>query len=619
MSPAQYQIIFQPIGRRVHVDAGTDLLSAAQLAGVDLLAVCGGLGICGSCKVILVNGQLTPLTAAEEEALDADQLARGYRLACQASPLSDVRLEVPSESLPAGQRLQVEGQSAGVELHPAVTALDVRVDEPGDDDFRADLTRVLDAAGLSAGVDASPAALAQLSTALRENDWQIRLAVSRALSPAFNPAINEGARPRLIGAFAPGTPLLGLAVDMGSTKLAVYLLDLQTGALLGQTGLMNPQIAYGEDVVSRIAYANRSEKHRLQLQTRLIDAINEAAAGMCTQAGCSTENIVDAVLVGNTAMHHFAAGLPVAQLGAAPYVPAVSTPLSFPAAGIGPKLAPGAQVYLPANIAGYVGADHTAALLSSGILDETQTAALVDIGTNTEISVFHQGRILSCSTASGPAFEGAHIRDGMRAAPGAIDKVKITPDDVQISTIGGAAPAGICGTGILQAVAEMLDAGLINERGMLNRSDSRLRIVDIRAEFVLALAGVTASGRDIGVTRKDVNEIQLAKGAIRSGIDILLKEAGLEAEQVQRWIIAGAFGTWLDLGSAVRIGMFPRVPLERFEQVGNAAGMGARRMLLDAGTREEAARIAERAEYVELTVYPGFTDVFLRNMWFAGE
>ncbi|MEM5773383.1 MAG: ASKHA domain-containing protein [Anaerolineaceae bacterium] len=614
MSPAQYQIIFQPIGRRISIDAGADLLSAAQLAGVDLLAVCGGLGICGTCKVILVSGQLTPPTAAEEEALDSDQLARGYRLACQASPLSDVRLEVPPESLPAGQRLQVEGQSAGVELHPAVTALDVSVDEPGGDDFRSDLTRVLDAAGLSAGVDASPAALAQLSTVLRENDWQVRLAISRALSPA----INEGARPRLAGAFAPGAPLLGLAVDMGSTKLAVYLLDLQTGALLGQTGLMNPQIVYGEDVVSRIAYANRSDKHRLQLQTRLIEAVNQAAAGLCGQAGLSTENIVDAVLVGNTAMHHFAAGLPVAQLGAAPYVPAVSTPLSFPAAGIGLKLTPGALAYLPANIAGYVGADHTAALLSSAMVDDTQTIVLVDIGTNTEISVLHQGRMLSCSTASGPAFEGAHIRDGMRAAPGAIDKVKITPDGVQISTIGGAAPAGICGTGILQAVAEMLEAGLINERGMLNRSDSRLRIAELRAEYVLAPAGISASGRDIGVTRKDVNEIQLAKGAIRSGIDILLKEAGVEVDQVGRWIIAGAFGTWLDLGSAVRIGMFPRVPLERFEQVGNAAGMGARRMLLDARTREEAARIAERAEYVELTVYPGFTDVFLGNMWFKG-
>jgi uncharacterized 2Fe-2S/4Fe-4S cluster protein (DUF4445 family) len=458
------------------------------------------------------------------------------------------------------------------------------------------------------------AALSLLSETLRKQDWHIKLAVGDEGLPGLS-----GCRRWLAGTFAPSTKLLGLAVDLGSTKLAFYLVDLATGFTLAQTGVMNPQIAYGEDVVSRIAFANHSEENRRLLQTRLVNIINQTAAGLCELAGASTEQVVDAVLAGNTAMHHFISGLPVRQLGAAPYIPSVSTPLSFPAAEIGLEFAPGARVYLPANIAGYVGADHTAALLSSGITDGQGSSVLVDIGTNTEISLVHQGCVYSCSTASGPAFEGAHIHDGMRAAPGAIDRVHIRPDGVHFSTIQNAAPTGICGTGILQAVSEMLDASLLDERGRLNRHDSRIRIADGRTEFVLVPAEQSGSGREILVTRNDVNEIQLAKGAIRSGIDILLRVAGLDAAHIDRWVIAGAFGTWLDLPSAIRIGMFPEVPLERFRQVGNAAGMGAKQMLLDSRTRDESARLAAGVEYVELTVYPGFTDIFLQNMYFPNR
>ncbi len=606
MTDTSFIVDFEPIGRRIPVKPGTDLLTAAQLAGVDLLAVCGGTGLCGACRVRLVSGELTPLTSSEKQALDATQTAQGYRLACQAQPLSDVRLEVPPESLPNGQKMQVDGHESDLQIDPIITSFDLMVNPPDLHDLRSDLTRVLDVLE-GEPPDAGIAALAQLSTVLRREDWRgVRLALGKTPQRGY-----------LAGSFASGVRLLGLAVDMGSTKLAFYLVDLASGATLAQTGVMNPQISYGEDVVSRIAFANRSEENRLLLQTRLVDTIRQTAAELCAQSGVQTGQIVDAVLVGNTAMHHFFSGLPVHQLGASPYVPAVSDPLLLRADEVGLAFAPGMRVYLPANIAGYVGADHTAALLSSRVYKDGSPQVLVDIGTNTEISLVHAGKTYTCSTASGPAFEGAHIRDGMRAAPGAIDSLQITQKGVQVSTIGAARPVGICGTGILKAISEMLDAGLLDERGMLNRADVRVRALGRSAEFPLVSAEQSGHGREIVVTRKDVNEIQLAKGAIRSGIDILLAEAGLDACQVQQWVIAGAFGTYLDLGSAVRIGMFPDVPLERFHQVGNAAGMGAKQMLLAQHMRTEASRIASGVRYVELTAYPVFTEIFLQNMYFG--
>ena len=598
-------IEFQPGGRRVHVPAGTDLLTAAQHAGVDLLAVCGGLGICGGCLLRLVSGELTSLTASEQQTLHPDQVKQGFRLACQAAPLSDVRLEVPPESQPAGQKLQVEGQEGRLVFDPAVKPIDLSVPPPNLHDLRSDFSRVCKLPGVDASLQANLAALGQLSETLRRNEWLVRLAAGRAEDHRY-----------LAGTFSPETSLLGLAVDMGSTKLAFYLVDLGTGATLAQRGVMNPQIAYGEDVVSRIAFANRSEENRLLLQSRLVQTIQKTADELCEGSGCQPGQITDSVLVGNTAMHHFFCGLPVQQLGASPYVPAVSESLSIPAGEVGLTFAPGARLYLPANIAGYVGADHTAALLSSRVYIDGEPRVLVDIGTNTEISLVYRDHIYTCSTASGPAFEGAHIRDGMRAAPGAIDSLQITAAGVQVSTIAGAKPVGICGTGILKAVSEMLDAGLLDERGMLNRGDPRVRMHDRTTEFPLVPAEESGSGREIAVTRKDVNEIQLAKAAIRSGIDILLAQAGLDAAQVALWVIAGAFGTYLDLGSAVRIGMFPGVPLDRFSQVGNAAGMGARQMLLAYGCRSEAREIIQRVHYVELTATPTFTETFLQHMYF---
>ncbi len=448
-----YTVDLEPVGRRVQVSPGENLLDAAQKAGVDLVTACGGVGICATCLVRLVSGQLSEPTLTEEAELSPEQAAEGFRLACQAEPLSDVRIDIPPESLPAAQKMQVDGQENALSLDPGVIAVDLTLQPPNLEDLRSDLTRVEDALS-SRGwtpLRADLAVVSNLSERLRAQDWSVRL----ALQPQA-----EGAKgAHLIAALKPGQSLLGLAVDMGSTKLAVYLVDLESGATLAKTGAMNPQIAYGEDVVSRIAFANKSAANRQLLQTRLVDTLNEVSRQLCNQVGASREQIVDAVLVGNTAMHHFFSGLPVEQLGAAPYIPSVSEPFEARAAEVGLEISTGARFYLPANIAGYVGADHTSALLAAQAFAADKTLALVDIGTNTEISLVHQGKILTCSTASGPAFEGAHIHDGMRAAPGAIERVTISNGQVSSVTIGGKPPVGICGTGILTALSQMLELG----------------------------------------------------------------------------------------------------------------------------------------------------------------
>jgi uncharacterized 2Fe-2S/4Fe-4S cluster protein (DUF4445 family) len=310
-------------------------------------------------------------------------------------------------------------------------------------------------------------------------------------------------------------------------------------------------------------------------------------------------------------MHHLVLGLPVTQLGLAPYVPALSDSYNLKARELGLDLAAGASVHLLPNIAGFVGADHVAMLLATGIHETGEITVGLDIGTNTEIALAVNGRLLSCSCASGPAFEGAHIRDGMRAAPGAIERVRLVDGQVEYQTIDDAAPVGICGSGILDGVAELRRIGVLQPSGgMVMDGHPRLRGTGADTEFVLAPAGERGAPHDIVITRRDINEVQLAKAAIRAGIEVLLEAAGLNADRVEQVVVAGAFGTYLDVDSALAVGMFPPLPRERFVQVGNAAGMGAKHVLLSRRSREIAGRIARWVEYIELTTHPGFVKVY---------
>ena len=619
----------QPIGRRVTMKTGVSLLEVAQSAGVELMSICGGVGACDTCKIRLVSGDLSPLTPTEKEAFTQSELGEGYRLACQAFPLTDVKIEIPPDSLTTPQRLQVEGEELSLQIEPAVVSFDLAIQPPTINDLRSDATRLIDSLKQITGqseIRIGYPLLMELSEKIRSNNWHANFAMRNEEIIACLPYSKFGEKPSL----------LGLAIDIGTTKVAAYLVDLTSGKTISKTGAMNPQIAFGEDVISRIAYANAHDqvtsqsppvKGRNLLQSRLIDTLNTLIINMCEEAGSdlspvSPHQIVEAVIVGNTAMHHFFAGLPVNQLGASPYVPAVSESMEIEVRDIGLEIAPGAYIYLPPNIAGYVGADHVAMLLAtvfSEFAEKTnagQSIIALDIGTNTEISLVHKGELLCCSCASGPAFEGAHIRDGMRAAPGAIERVQISEESVRIKTIGDQPPVGICGSGILDSISEMRKAGIIDYRGSFIRGNPRVRSVNDHCEYLLAPAKDSGHNKDIVVTRKDVNEIQLAKGAIRAGIDILLATAGIKALDIDQFIIAGAFGTYIDIKSAINIGMFPTLPLEKFHQVGNAAGMGAKQMLLSKTRRKVAKEIISRIKYIELSNHPDFTDVYSRSLFF---
>jgi uncharacterized 2Fe-2S/4Fe-4S cluster protein (DUF4445 family) len=595
---------FEPLGQRYLCPDGTLLLDAARQAGVQLVALCGGQGTCGRCLVQVREGQAPPPSSVEQARLTAAELEAGYRLACQLRVIDDLRIHIPVESLSTSQRTQVEGQESAIELDPPVNSVELQVAPPTLADLRADADRVCDALAAStgrSGVRIAWPVLRDLPTRLRAQDWRT-VAVLR--------------HSEVVALLRPGEGPFGLAVDVGTTKLAAYLVDLTTGRTLAAQGAMNPQIAYGEDVMARLTYARQHETGAADLQTSVIRAIDVLLRELCSRTGSRSAQVVEAVVVGNTAMHHLLLGLPTRQLGEAPYVAAVREPLDVRAHDLGLSLAPGAYVHLLPNIAGFVGADHVAMLLATGIPNSDGSVLGLDIGTNTEVALRANGRFLTCSTASGPAFEGAHIRHGMRAAAGAIERLRIVNSNVEYETIEGSPPVGLCGSGILDAVAQMRLAGVLDERGgFRHNAHVRVRDGERGAEFLLVPAAESGTGQDIVLTRTDVGQIQLAKGAICAGINVLLDEAQIRAEELDEVIVAGAFGTYIDTESAIAIGLLPSLCRDRFRQVGNAAGMGAKRVLVSQAERRRARRLACELEYLELTNDPRFSIQFAEAMF----
>jgi uncharacterized 2Fe-2S/4Fe-4S cluster protein (DUF4445 family) len=588
-----YTVDFEPVGRRGQFSGDQNLLECARQLSVDLVSICGGIGSCDHCKVQVVTGKVSKPTLEEEAELGISALEEGYRLACQTYPLGDVKLHVPPESLTTPQRTQIEGLDVDVEPDPPVRGLEAHLTPPTLESPQADaqnLWGVLAAHGIDEGtIDFQ--VQQTLSTKIRENNWQVK-------------AVLRGEEIVAVG--APSTHWLGLAVDIGTTKVAGYLMDLESGQTLASKGLMNPQISYGEDVVSRIVAASKSPTDAAKLQFLLTEALSQLAADLCAEVDRKPTEIVESVVVGNTAIHHLFLGLTVKQLGLAPYVPTVDTAINVKAREIGLELAPGAYVHLLPNIAGYVGADHVAMLLATRLADAKQTTLAIDIGTNTEICLTHKGKMTSVSCASGPAFEGAHIKFGMRAAPGAIEHVRLDGGRLEVQTIGGDAPVGICGSGLLDVVAQ-LRLNEVIQRGGKMEAHPLVRRKDGKPEFLLAeRQGLD----DITLTQKDVRELQLAKAAIRLGIQSLVEAEELEESDLEQVIIAGAFGTFIDVKSAITIGMLPNLPLERFIQVGNAAGTGARLALISKTEREKANEIARKDNYIELAKIPNFNRKF---------
>ena len=583
-----YTVDFEPIGRRVEAARGETLLDVAQRGGIGLAAVCGGAGTCGRCVVQVMSGTVSPPSESERERVGVERVRKGYRLACQARVHGECKINVPPSSLTTQQRTQIEGRGQEVAPDPLVQSFGVQLAPATRQDLRSDATRLCDALqeqGLGC-LRVDLAAAQRLPGILRSHDWQATVAVMHD---------------KVVAVLPPHNPPLGIAVDLGSTKLAGYLVNLSNGEILAAQGMMNPQIAYGEDVMARLTYAVQHAEGGRQLQEVIVRGLDDLARMLCQRAGQDADDVIEAVIVGNTAMHHLLLGLPTAQLGTAPYVAALSEPCDLVGRDIGLAFAPDVFVHILPNIAGFVGADHGAMLLGSGIFKAADVVLGLDIGTNTEVALKVGERLYTCSTASGPAFEGAHISSGMRAAPGAIERVWIADGAVRYQVIDGLPPVGLCGSGILDAIGQLRKIGVLDDRGAMSLAHPRVRQGERGPEFVIVPRSESGNGSDIVLSRADVSEIQLAKGAMRAGAEVLMAQAGISVDDLDRIVIAGAFGSYIDVDNALRVGMFPPLPADRFDQVGNAAGVGARLVLISREQRALAAEIALQAEYVELT------------------
>jgi len=591
---------FEPVGRRGECQKKESLLACARRLGVGISSVCGGKGTCHSCRVQVLSGAVSKPTPGEKEAFSPQELKAGWRLACQTYPHTNVKVHVPAESMTTPQRLQVEGQEVTVRPQPPVRAYPIKLATPSLEAPQADADSLLQTLNQKHRLNCQRVdigALRLISDQLRSWKWQCQAAVR-----------ND----QVIALLPPRSHPLGLAIDLGTTKIAGYLVNLSDGKTLAAKGVMNPQISHGEDIISRINGAVHSPEERTQIQQLAAEAISQLGADLCAEIKARPDEIVEAVVVGNTAMHHLFLGLPVRQLALAPFTPAVSRALDVKARNLNLNFAPGAYVHLLPNLAGFVGADHVAMLLATGAARKKGPIVALDIGTNTEVSLIHDGNIVTTSCASGPAFEGGHIKYGMRAAEGAIERLQISGDSIKYQTIGETPPVGICGSGILDALAQFYLSKAVDEGGRLNADHPRVRSYRGQRQFILVSKEERSGKPAITITQHDIRELQLAKAAIRSGIQALLEASGIKEKEIKQVIIAGAFGTYINVASAIEIGMLPSLPLGRFIQVGNAAGMGAKLALISLKSRAQAKALTSRVRYIELASAPDFEHSFMQ-------
>jgi uncharacterized 2Fe-2S/4Fe-4S cluster protein (DUF4445 family) len=622
-------VVFQPSGRHGHVPLGITILEAARRIGADIEGLCGERQVCGKCKVRIETGVSEPLAVAsaprhagpwhpvEDERIDAGEKAAGMRLACVATVQGDLLVHVPEASR-AGR--PVAGKAArpmAINCDPAVRSYPVTVSEATLADPAADwerLGRALAAVHGLNGLSVDLYALRALPAAVRGAAGQVTVTVWQGREVV-------GIRAGTVAA------AFGLAVDLGTTTVAGYLCDLATAEVVATAAILNPQVTFGEDVLSRIAYANSHPDGLQRINRALVDGLNRliaqvaAAAGAARGAAVTPEDIDDLALCGNTAMQHILLQTDPRALGEIPFTPVNHRSLDIKARDLGLRINPSAYLFVLPAPAAFVGGDNVGVVLAEAPHKKDRLQLIIDIGTNGEIVLGNREKLISTSCATGPALEGAQIQDGMRAAPGAIERVRIDPagGTVDYKVVGrdawrsGSRPAdmqvrGICGSGVIDAVAELYRSGIVTKSGAFAsppRSErQRATARTGMQEFVLAWAGETGIGRDVVITQKDIRQIQLAKAAVYTGCKFLLRR--FKVERPDEIKIAGAFGAHLDRTLALVLGLFPDCPVDCVDVVGNAAGDGCRAALLDRKKREEADRIARQVEYVELTLEPDF-------------
>ncbi len=624
-------VIFMPAGQRGRVPTGTSLLDAARQVGVEIESICGGRLTCGKCKVrieegtfqkhgiVSGNGHVSPASPEEVDFLERLG-ARDCRLSCATLVLGDLLVTVPEESQARKQIIRKSATERIIEVNPAVRQVYVEVEEALLEDQRGDWERLRLALAEQwrlQGLSIDYFALRDLQRRLRKGHWAATITLWQDREVIdVRPGYQEGA--------------YGLAVDIGSTTVASYLCDLRTGQVLATEAMMNPQVTYGEDLMSRISYAMSHSDGLTKMHRAIIDALNELAGRATAQAGIKRRDIYEAVMVGNTVMHHILLGIDPVELGGAPFALVTHDAIDMKARDLGLRLHPGANVHLLPLEAGHVGADNVAVLLAEAPHHQDEMMLIIDIGTNGEILLGNRHRVLSASSPTGPAFEGAQITHGMRAAPGAIERVRIDPvtkeprfkiiGDERWSDEWSSDPeacqlaTGICGSGIIEAVAELFMAGLVRPDGRFNpdADGPQMQWNGRTGAYVLATADQTSFGEPILVTQEDVRAIQLAKAALYAGAKLLMNRAGVTA--VDKIVLAGAFGSYIDPKHAMVLGLIPDCDLEKVYAVGNAAGDGARIALLNREKRREAQEVARWVEYVETAVEPQFQDEFVAAM-----
>ena len=605
-----------PEGRTLQAPHGATILASAQEAGVDITATCGGRGRCTSCRVKFVSGAVPPPTVMDELQLGDALVREGYRLSCQCRVMEPVAVLVaPPLDERSFQILGAQSPSealARVEIDAGIRKEVVTVSLPKEEHHQtSDLEEMLAVLGRTPD-DVSPALLQALPRALRQQRGEVTVTTfgSRVL------AVEPG-----------DTRLLkfGLAVDIGTTSVVTTLMELESGEELASVSSLNPQAVFGADLMSRIAFAQLDAGNLRKLRTRIVGLLNQHIEQVAADSGVLPKWIYKVVIVGNTCMHHLLLGIDPSHVGLAPYAPVMRHALVLPARELFLKVNPEARVCLLPLVAGFVGADAVGVALATRIGETPETRIAVDIGTNGEVLLGSRDRLWACSAPAGPALEGAQLRHGMRGALGAIDQVWLEDGDLRLHTIGDAPAQGICGSGVIDAIATLLEADILDWSGLIavegrDRLPAPLRgRVSVRGEervVTLARAGEGGAAREILLTQDDVRQVQLCKGAIASGAAMLQRIAGVAPDQVSELMLAGGFGNYLSIRSALRIGLIPPLPASRIRYVGNAAALGAQLALMSETERARAETIARRIEHVSLAAHPDFQDVFVDCMNF---
>ncbi|MDO8684408.1 MAG: ASKHA domain-containing protein [Armatimonadota bacterium] len=608
------QVRFEPDDIEIHVKVGTTLSDAAISAGCAVETPCGGMGTCGKCRVFVTDGVSAP--DESEKRLLGDLIAEGVRLACRARVTADTVVNIPEASRSLVQKILCSGMVRQVTPESNIHKYYVEAPEPTLLDERAEFERIADSINLRPGELQIDVNLARkLSSTLRDSNYKVTAVIAGSHLLAIEPGDTTAQK-------------FGVAFDLGSTTIVGYLLDLNTGHDMAVASSANPQMAYGDDLISRINFASTQSNGLEMLTHAASDAMNRIVKQLCASAGINANHIYETTVVGNSCMTHLLLGIDPTSLGQSPYVPTICKEMTVRAPEVGLKINSSGLVHVLPNVAGFVGSDLVAVLLASMWEDDGRTRLAVDIGTNGEMALRHAGRTLACSAAAGPAFEGARIGCGMRGGPGAIDSVRIG-EEVVISTIDNKKARGLCGSGLVDAVAEMLNAGIVDEMGRLLEPDEipslspsvheRLVMEDDGPRFVLAEAKRSATGKPIVLTQRDIRQLQLAKGSIRAAIQTLLKVAGAEESDLSELLLAGAFGNYIRKESAVRIGLCPDIPIEKITSVGNAAGTGAKLALLSVKERGLARKLAESTEHIELANHPDYQNEFMEMMLFPQQ